>query len=68
MRSYCGAKGSRDSGPFHIKLKAHAEKEEIPENEQRESRLLGYIAENDPVLGIPKSWKGKMPRRQRQST
>ena len=29
----CGAKGSGDSGPFHIKLKAHAEEEEIPEDE-----------------------------------
>ena len=68
FRGYCGVEKFSNLGPFHIKLKAHAEKEEIPENEQRESRLLGYIAENDPVLGIPKSWKGKMPRRQRQST
>ena len=30
---YCGAKGSRDSGPFHIKPKAHAEEEEMPEDE-----------------------------------
>ena len=44
LRGYCGAKGSRDSGPFHIKPKAHVEKEEMPEDEQRESRLLGYTA------------------------
>ena len=66
--SLCGAKGSRDFGLFHIKLKAHAEEEEMPEDEQRESRLPGYIAEDDPVLGKPKSWEGKAPRRQRQST
>ena len=33
LRGYCGAKGSRDSGPFHIKLKTHAEEEEMPEDE-----------------------------------
>ena len=61
---YWGAKGSRDSGPFHIKLKTHAKEEEMPEDEQRESRLPGYTAEDDPVLGRPKSQKGKAPRRQ----
>ena len=39
----------------------------MPENEQRESRLLGYTAEDDPVLGRPKSQKGKASRLQRQS-
>ena len=29
----CGAKGSGDSSPFDIKPKAHAEEEEVPENE-----------------------------------
>ena len=67
LRGYCGAKGSRYSSPFHIKPKAHAEEEEMPEDEQRESRLPGYTAEDDPVLGRPKSRKGKTPRRQRQS-
>ena len=43
---------------------AHAEEEEIPEDEQRESRLLGYTAEDDPVLGKPKSQKGKAPHHQ----
>ena len=33
LRGYCGAKGSKDSGPFHIRSKAHAEKEELPEDE-----------------------------------
>ena len=33
LRGYCGAKGSGDSGPFDIKPKAHAEEEEVPEDE-----------------------------------
>ena len=67
LRGYCGAKGSRDSGLFHIKPKAHAEEEEMPEDEQRESRLPKYTTEDDPVLNKPKSRKEKTPRRQRQS-
>ena len=67
LRGYCGAKRSGDSNPFHIKPKVHAEKEEISEDGQRESRLPGYTAEDDSVLGRPKSWKGKAPHRQRQS-
>ena len=54
-------------GPFHIRPMAHAEEEEMPEYEQRESRLLGYTARDDPVLGRPKSRKGKAPYCQRQS-
>ena len=33
LRGYCGAKGSGDTGPFDIKPKAHAEEEEVPEDE-----------------------------------
>ena len=54
-----GLKDLAKLGPFHIKPKAHAKEEEMPEYEQRESRLLGYTAKNDPVLNRPKSWKGK---------
>ena len=39
----------------------------MPEDEQRESRLPRYTAEDDPALGRPKSRKGKTPRCQRQS-
>ena len=31
LRSYCGAKGSEDLDPFHIKPMAHAEEEEMSE-------------------------------------
>ena len=67
INNSCGAKGSRDSDLFHIKPKAHVVEEERSEDEQRESRLPGYTAEDDPVLDRPKSRKGKAPRRQRQS-
>ena len=39
----------------------------MSEEKQRKSRLPGYTAEDDPVLGKPESRKGKAPRRQRQS-
>ena len=44
---------------FHIRPKAHVEEEEMSEDEQRESRLPGYTTEDDPILGRPKSQKGK---------
>ena len=65
LKGYCGAKGSGDPGPFHIGPMAHAEEEEMFEDEQRESRLLGYTAEDNPILGRPKSQRGKAPRRQK---
>ena len=34
-----GLEGSRGFGPFHFKPKTHAEEEEVPEDEWRESRL-----------------------------
>ena len=63
LRGYCGAKGFGDPDPFHIKPKTHAEEEEMLEDEQRESRLPGYIVEDDPILSRPKSWEVKAPRR-----
>ena len=33
LRVYCGVKGSGDSSPFDIKPKAHAEEEEVPDDE-----------------------------------
>ena len=58
------AEGFGNPGPFHIKPKAHAEEEEISEDEQRKSRLSRYTANDDPVLGRPRSRKGKAPRHQ----
>ena len=33
LRGYYGAKGSKDSDPFHIRPKAYAKDEELPEDE-----------------------------------
>ena len=62
MRGYCGAKGFDNLGPFHIKPKAHAEEEEMFEDEQRRSKLLGDAAEDNPVLSKPRSQKKKVAR------
>ena len=62
-----GLKDLAKSNPFHIRPKAHAKEEEMPDDEKRESKLPRYIAEDDLVLGRPKSQKGKAPRCQRQS-
>ena len=67
LKGYCGAKGFGDSDPFHIKPLAYVEEEEMSEDEQRKSQLPGYAAEDNPVLGRPRSRKGKAPRHQGQS-
>ena len=51
LKGYCEAKGCGNPDPFHIKPKAHAEEEEMSEDEQRRSKLLGSVAEDNPVLG-----------------
>ena len=60
LRGYCGAKGSGDFGPFHVKPKAHTEEEEMSEDEQRRSKLLEDIAEDNLVLDEPRSRKEKV--------
>ena len=67
LRGYYGAKGIGDPGPFHIKPVAHAEEEEMSKDEQRKSRPPGYAAEDNPVLGEPRSRKGEVPRHQGES-
>ena len=62
LRSYCRAKGFGNPGLFHIKPKAHAEEKEMSEDEQRRYELPGDVAEDNFVLGIPKSWKEKAAR------
>ena len=59
LKAYCGAKGFGNPGPFHIKPKAHAEEEEMSEDKQRSSKLLGDVVEDNPVLGKPRSRKDK---------
>ena len=60
----CRAKESGNPDPFHIKPKAHAEEEEMFEDERRRSKLLGDVAEDNPVLGKLRSWKEKAVRHQ----
>ena len=55
LRGYCGVKELSSPSPLHIGPKAHAEEEEAPEDEQRESQLPRDIAKDNPVLGQPKS-------------
>ena len=59
LRGYCGAKEFGNPILFHIKPKAHAEEEEMFEDEQRRSKPLGDIAEDNPVLGELRSRKEK---------
>ena len=60
MKDYRRAEGLGNPDPSHIKPKAQAE------DEQGRSKLLGDIAEDNPVLGKPRSWKEKVAHPQRQ--
>ena len=51
-----------------MKSKAHTKEEETFEDEQGRSKLLGDIAEDNPVLGKPRSRKEKAAHPQRQSS
>ena len=62
----CEAKEFGNPGPFHIKPKVHVEKEEMFEDERRMSKLPGDVAEDNLVLGKPRSRKEKAARCQRQ--
>ena len=51
----CGDKELSSPSSLLTKPKAHAEEEETPEDEQRESKLPKDIAQDNPVLGQPRS-------------
>ena len=51
----CGAEKFGKPSPLHTGPKAHAKKEETPDDEQSESQLPRDIAEDNPILGQPKS-------------
>ena len=63
----CGAKEFGNPNPFYIRPKAHAKEEETSEDEQRRSKLSGDVAEDNPVLGNPRSRKEKAAHHQGQS-
>ena len=62
---YCGVKEFGNPGPLYTKPKAHAEEEEMSENERRKSNLTRNLAEDNPLLGQPRSWKGRAAHHQR---
>ena len=64
LRGYCGAKEFGNPGPFHIKPKAHAKEEKMSEDERRRSKLPGDVAEDNSVLGKPRSRKEKAAHHQ----
>ena len=51
----CGVKEFGNLGPLYTKPKAHTKEEEMPKDKRRKSRLLRNIAEDNPVLGQPRS-------------
>ena len=51
----CGVKELSNPGPLYTDPKAYAEEEETPEDEQKESKLPRDIAEDNFVLGQPRS-------------
>ena len=51
----CGVKEFGNPGPLYTKPKTHAEEEEMPEDERRKPKLPRNIAEDNPVLGQPRS-------------
>ena len=55
MKGYYGVKELSSPGPLHTETKAYVEEEEKPKGEQKESKLLRDIAEDNPVLGQPRS-------------
>ena len=67
IKYHCGAKEFGNPGPFHIKPKAHTEEEVMSKEERRRSKLPGDVAEDNPVLGNPRSRMEKAVRYQEQS-
>ena len=55
----CGVKEFGHPGPLYTKPKAHAEEEEMPEDERIKPKLPSSIAEDNPVLGQPRLWRGR---------
>ena len=55
LRGYCGVKELSNPGPLYSEPKAHVEEEEMPEDEQRKSKLPRDIVEDNLVLSQPRS-------------
>ena len=55
FNGFCGAKEFDNPRPLYTKPKTHAEEEEMLEDERRKPKLPSNIAEDNPVLGQPRS-------------
>ena len=55
----CGVKEFGHPDPLYTKPKAHAEEEEMPEDKRIKPKLPSSIAEDNPVLGQPRLWRGR---------
>ena len=55
LKGYYGVKELSSPDPFHTGPEAHVEEEETLKDEQRESKLPREIAEDNPILGQPRS-------------
>ena len=51
----CGVKELSNPGPLYTEPNTYAEEEEMPEDEQRKSKLSRDIAEDNLVLAQPRS-------------
>ena len=70
LRSYCGAKEFGNPGPLHIKPKAHAEEEEMSEDERKGSncqetlpKTILFSANRDHGRREQQATKGSLPER-----
>jgi len=55
MISHCGVKEFGNPDLPYTKPKTHAEEEKMPEDKLRKLKLPRNIAEDNPVLGQPRS-------------
>ena len=55
----CGVKEFGHLSPLYTKPKAHAEEEEMPDDERRKLKLPSSIAEDNPVLGQLRLRRGR---------
>ena len=62
MDAYIYIYGDKEFGhpsPLYTKSKAHAEEEEMPDDERRKPKLPSSIAEDNPVLGQLRLRRGR---------
>ena len=69
LKGYCGAQKVLEVSAHSISNpRSTSRRKKCPGTKRKESKLPEHIAEEDPVLGKPKSWEKKLPHRSRTST